>query len=125
MHCRGRRTEPDRRTRHFGGTLEIRGARLEVTEVPGVDEADVVQVLPPMRRESEALLQQCNGLIGAAGARGRRLREEDRAKPVGDIESRIEGRDEIEQWMQQVVVLVRILRQRLAAEVDDGADPEE
>ena len=93
-------------------------------ELPIVDEPDVLVVLPFVRLRDDAFLEQGDGQIGTAGAARVRLGEENRAKPVGDAESRIERRRTIEERIEQMIFL-RPSRQMVAAEMLHGANPVE
>ena len=68
--------------------------------------------------------RQRDGQIGTARAARVRLGEENRAKPVHDAESRIERRGAIEERIQQTI-FVGLIRQAVAAEMLDGANPVE
>src|SRR5215471_9244962 len=77
------------------------GFRVVVTG-PVVDEADVLPVLPLVRRRLEPLLQERNGLIGTSRSVRITLGQEDGAEPVRDVEPRIKRGADIEERIQQV-----------------------
>ena len=73
----------------------------------------------------DALLEQADGEIGAAGSARGRLRQEDGAETVGDDEARIQRRREVQ---ERIEVLERPRPGRAQpgrAEVLDGAHPVE
>ena len=90
---------------------------------PVVDEPGVVRVLPLARASPGCLFEQRDRLIGVAGSVGIALREQDRAEPVRDVETRIQRRRDVEQRIQEIVVLVLVLGQLGAAVELDGANP--
>src|SRR5947208_2678551 len=88
-----------------------------------MDESDVVQELPLVRLGGSPLLEQRDGLVGAAGPAGRLLAEEDGAEAVCDGEVRIEGGGQIEERLQQLIASAAVAREAIAAVMLDRADP--
>ncbi len=94
-----------------------------VPRPPVVHEPDVLVVLPAIRVVLHALLEQRDGLIGAAGTAGRLLGQEDRAEPVRDVEARIERGGQVEKRVQVLEPLGSVVPQPRRAEVLERAHP--
>ena len=86
---------------------------------PVVNEPDVLHVIPSVRLLAKPLFEERNRQIGTARPARIRLGEKNCAKPVRDVESRVERGRQIEQRIQQIVSAAAVLniRRRWA---DDG-----
>ena len=92
-------------------------------QMPVIDEADVVVVLPFVGIRLHAFLEQRNRQFRPAGAAGIRLRQKDGAEAVRHHEVRIERRGEIEERIQQRIALRRLRMKPVVAVMLNRPDP--
>src|SRR6185295_7830318 len=76
-------------------------------QVPVVNEADVLHVLPLIGSDGQTLFEQGDCQIGPPWATRIRLRQKHRPEAVRDIETWVERGRQVEEWIQQPVVLIR------------------
>src|SRR5205085_9468069 len=95
----------------------VRGGR-GVVQPPVVDETDVFSELPLAWLCAQPLLQQGDGQVGTAGAARIVLREKNRAEAVGDVETRIQRRGQVEQRIQEIVLLLAVRQPHPAVVLD-------
>ena len=68
-----------------------------------MDKTDVLHVLPLIGPFAQSLFKERNRQVGPTRSAGVRLGQENGAEPVGDIESRIQRRRQIEKRIQEIV----------------------
>ena len=119
----GKRLEEPRGSGHLAALLEPRGGGLVIVPRPEMRRSRHPACTATSSATRQALLEQRNRLVGLTGPARLRFGQEDRAKPIGDIEVRIQRRREIEKRVEKLEMTIALGELARAAEVLKRANP--